>query len=70
VEETVFIVEDELSEELKAARRLLSGSIYNPEETHRVTDRYCNAREAKQADEASKDEYVVGDRKSTEELAL
>ena len=66
----MFVTEDELSEELKAARRLLAGSSRNPEETYRVNDRYCNAREAKQADEASKDGHVVGGRKGDEEVAL
>ena len=66
----MFVAEDELNEELKAARRLLSGSYRNPDETYRVSDRYCNAKEAKQADEASKDGHVVGGRKGDEELAL
>jgi hypothetical protein len=70
LEETVFVTEDELSEELRATRRLLSGSSRDPDETCRVNDRYCNAKEAKQADEASKDGHVVGGRKGNEEVAL
>jgi hypothetical protein len=66
----VFVTEDELSEELKAARQLLSGSSRDPEETYRVNDRYCNTKDAVQADNASRDGHVVGDRKGHEELAL
>lgn len=66
----MFVTEDEFSEELKAARRLLSGSIHDPEETYRVSDRYCHSKDAVPADKASKDEYIVGDRKSKEKLDL
>lgn len=66
----MFVTEDEFSEELKAARRLLSGSVHDPEEAYRVSDHYCHSKDAVQADEASKKEYVVGDRKSKEKLDL
>ena len=66
----MYVTEDELSEELKAIRRLLSGSSRDPEETYRVNDRYCATKDEAQADEASKDGHVIAGRKDNKEQAL
>lgn len=66
----MFVTEDELSEELKADRALLSGSLHGWEKDKKLSDRYCNPKDAQQAARDSEQKLLVGDHKSDEELPL
>jgi hypothetical protein len=70
LEDFMFVTDGDLNEELKAARALLSGSLRVGAKDEKVSDRYCTKKDAQQAERESEDGFIVGDRKSDEELGL